>query len=60
MVVLVEVMPTLVLKSVDIVGEVPIIIAGSTMNSSPIKQFNYNDLTTLGIGRRQSQSSSIH
>lgn len=52
--------PTPLVIVIDIIGEVPIIITGSTMKSSPINMLHINGLTTLGIGRRQSQISSIH
>jgi hypothetical protein len=60
MVALVVVMPTQLLKGIRILGEVPEILAGSTMNPSPNSLSNINDHTTLGIGHRQRQISSIH
>jgi len=47
--------PTPLVIVIDIIGEVPIIITGSTMKSSPINMLHINGLTTLGIGRRHYQ-----
>ena len=60
MVTLVVVMPTQLLKVIDVIGEVPEILAGSTMNPIPNSLLNFNYHTTVGIGYRHYQIYNIH